>query len=156
MLRFTKDISLVIAGEMKNKYAEILKQKIALYKLENRVFLLGAISEADKIYYYKNCLAFAFPSLREGFGLPVLEAMTFGKPVFLSNKTSLPEIGGKHAFYWDNFDPEYMSKVFHEGMNTFSLNEEMFTLEYKKRAQKFTWENAAKEYMNVYKSILNK
>ena len=156
MLRFIKDISLVIAGEMKNEYAETLKQKIALFKLENRVLLLGAISESDKIYYYKNCLAFAFPSLREGFGLPVLEAMTFGKPVFLSNKTSLPEIGGKYAFYWDNFDPEYMSKIFHEGMNTFRQNEEIFTLEYQKRAQKFTWENAAKQYMDVYKSILDK
>jgi len=62
------------------------------------VSLLGTISESDKIFYYKNCLAFAFPSLREGFGFPVLEAMTFGKPVFLSNKTSLPEIGGSHAF----------------------------------------------------------
>lgn len=156
MLQFTNGVNLVIAGEMKGEYAEILKQKIQHYKLEKRVFLLGAVSESDKIYYYKNCLAFAFPSLREGFGLPVLEAMTFGKPVFLSNKTSLPEIGGQYAFYWDNFDPQYMADVFLQGMEEFSQNKEMFTAAYKKRARKFTWENAAREYMNVYKSILNK
>jgi glycosyltransferase involved in cell wall biosynthesis len=156
MLRFMDNVDLVIAGEMKTEYAEILKQKIQLYKLENRVFLLGTISESEKIYYYKNCLAFVFPSLREGFGLPVLEAMTFGKPVFLSNKTSLPEIGGEYSFYWDNFDPEYMSAVFNEGMNQFNDNKEFYTTAYKKRALKFTWETAAKEYMNVYKSILNK
>lgn len=156
MLRFTNDVDLVIAGEMRGEYAAVLKQKIQLYKLENRVFLLGTITESDKIYYYKNCLAFVFPSLREGFGLPVLEAMNFGKPVFLSNKTSLPEIGGEYSFYWDNFDAEYMATVFIEGMNQFNENKELYTAAYKKRALQFTWEKAAKEYMNVYKSILNK
>lgn len=155
MIRLTNDLSLVIAGEMNTPYTETLKQKIALYQLENRVFLLGKISETEKIYYYQNCLAFAFPSLREGFRLPVLEAMTFGKPVFLSNKTSLPEIGGKHAFCWNNFDPVYMAKIFLDGMDTFLQNKEMYASAYKKRAQKFTWENAAKEYTCVYKSILN-
>ncbi|HJS00842.1 MAG TPA: glycosyltransferase family 1 protein, partial [Flavobacterium sp.] len=155
MLRLIDDINLVIAGDLKNEYADLLKQKIQDYKLENRVFLVGIISEADKIFYYKNCLAFAFPSLREGFGLPVLEAMNFGKPIFLSNKTSLPEIGGKDAFYWENFDPQYMANVFKEGMNQFENNQEIFVSSYKKRAQQFTWENAAKEYMKVYKSILS-
>ena len=155
MLRFTTDVQLVIAGEMKSQYAETLKEKVKLYGLENRVFLLGTISESDKIYYYKNCLALGFPSLREGFGLPVLEAMTFGKPVFLSNKTSLPEIGGQNSFYWDNFDPEYMATIFNEGINQFNENKEMYISAYKQHAQKFTWENAAKEYMTFYKSILN-
>jgi glycosyltransferase involved in cell wall biosynthesis len=53
-----------------------------------------------KQFYLSKCHAFVFPSIREGFGLP--QAMHFGKPVFLSNKTSLPEVGGKHAYYWDN------------------------------------------------------
>ena len=155
MLRFLNDVQLVIAGEMKSQYAETLKEKVKQYGLENRVFLLGTISESDKIYYYKNCLALGFPSLREGFGLPVLEAMTFGKPVFLSNKTSLPEIGGQNSFYWDNFDPEYMATIFNEGITQFNENKEMYISAYKQHAQKFTWENAAKEYMTVYKSILN-
>lgn len=154
MLLFLTDIDLVIAGEMKTGYAEILKQKIQKYKLENRVFLLGNITESEKIYYYKNCLAFAFPSLREGFGLPVLEAMTFGKPVFLSINTSLPEIGGTKSFYWENFEAEYMASVFVEGMTTFENNKDMFTAEYINRSQQFTWENAAKQYIEVYKSIL--
>jgi len=44
--------------------------------------------------------------------MPVIEAMRFGKPVFLSNLTSLPEIGGKEAYYWENFEPEYMHHLF--------------------------------------------
>jgi len=154
MLRFLSDIVLVIAGALNTAYAEILKEKIKDYKLEKRVVLLGNITESDKIFYYKNCLAFAFPSLREGFGLPVLEAMTFGKPVFLSNKTSLPEIGGAHSFYWDNFDPKCMANVFDAGMSTFEDNKEIFKSAYINRSQQFTWEKAAKEYINVYKDIL--
>lgn len=154
MLSFLSDIVLVIAGAMNTAYAEILKEKIQHYKLENRVVLLGNISETDKIFYYKNCLAFAFPSLREGFGLPVLEAMTFGKPIFLSNKTSLPEIGGAHSFYWENFDPQYMAKVFEDGMCKFENNKDLFTTAHINRSQQFSWKNAAKQYIQVYKSIL--
>nr|WP_315203687.1 hypothetical protein [uncultured Flavobacterium sp.] len=81
--------------------------------------------------------------------------MTFGRPVFLSDKASLPEIGGKHAFYWENFDPESMANIFREGINRYTEEKEFYELAYKRRAQKFTWESAAKEYMAVYKSILN-
>jgi glycosyltransferase involved in cell wall biosynthesis len=154
MLRFLSDIDLVIAGDIKNEYVKILKQKIEKYNLKGRVFLLGKITESDKIFYYKNCLAFAFPSLREGFGLPILEAMTFGKPIFLSTKTSLPEIGGTSAFYWENFDPQYMATVFEWGMSEFENNEEDFTSAYINRSKQFNWENAAKQYVEVYKSIL--
>ncbi|WP_434035515.1 glycosyltransferase family 4 protein [Formosa sp. 4Alg 33] len=154
MLRFLSDVVLVIAGGLNTAYAELLKEKIQYYKLENRVILLGNIAESDKIYYYKNCLAFAFPSLREGFGLPVLEAMTFGKPIFLSNKTSLPEIGGKHSFYWDNFNALDMANVFEAGMSTFENNKDTFQSAYINHSQEFTWEKAAKDYINVYKSIL--
>lgn len=154
MLRFLPDIELVIAGEMKTGYAEVLKQTMQKYKLEKRVFLLGNITESDKIFYYKNCQAFVFPSLREGFGLPVLEAMTFGKPVFLSKKTSLPEIGGAEAFYWENFEPQYMARIFEEGMSKFENNKEIYTNAYINRSKQFSWEIAAKQYTEVYKSIL--
>ncbi|WBL21341.1 glycosyltransferase family 4 protein [Zunongwangia sp. HRR-M8] len=154
MIKYLKGINLIIAGGVKSEYAEKLKLKIKEDKLENRVFLAGHISEADKVFYYKNCLAFAFPSLREGFGLPVIEAMTFGKPVFLSSLSSLPEIGGEHSFYWENFDPQYMANIFEEGMSTYEDNRENYTSIYAERAKSFSWTKAAKEYINVYKSIL--
>ncbi len=154
MMLFLPDIELVIAGDMKTEYAEKIKDTIKKYRLGLRVFLLGKITESDKIFYYKNCLAFAFPSFREGFGLPVLEAMIFGKPLFLSSKTSLPEVGGPKSFYWENFDAQSMAQVFTEGMTTFENNKELFTSEYISRSQQFTWENAARQYVEVYKSIL--
>ncbi|ALJ05214.1 glycosyl transferase family 1 [Pseudalgibacter alginicilyticus] len=154
MLKFLPDIDLVIAGDMKTEYADFLTQKVLEYKFEDRVFLLGRITESDKIFFYKNCLAFTFPSLREGFGLPVLEAMTFGKPVFLSTKTSLPEIGGEKSFYWENFDPQYMAEIFNKGMAEFDSDKETFVKAYINHSKKFTWENAAKQYIEVYERIL--
>lgn len=53
---------------------------------------------------YESCVAFLFPSITEGFGLPVIEAMSFGTPVFLSNSSSLPEVGGNEAFYWNSYE----------------------------------------------------
>jgi len=80
--------------------------------------------------------------------------MSFGKPVFLSDKTSLPEIGGDVASYWTNFDPEYMKNVLFDGLDHFNANKnEMETL-MKKRAASFDWKVAAADYLEVYKQIL--
>ena len=101
-------------------------------------------------FYLQNCEAFVFPSLCEGFGLPPIEAMAYGKPVFLANRTSLPEIGGEFAFYWDNNDPESMAEVFREGMNVYQNNRETYQLELKMRAESFDWKKTAAEYLQVY------
>lgn len=154
MLRFLPDLNLVIAGNTKTKYGQFLKRLIQDYRMEHRIRLLGNISETEKIFYYRHCLAFAFPSLREGFGLPVLEAMTFGKPVFLSTESSLPEIGGKYSFYWKNFDPESMAKVFISGMSVYENNKNRYAQAYMERSQLFSWQEAARQYVNIYKSIL--
>ncbi len=100
------DLNLYLCGNAGSKYADKIRILITKHNLEKRVFLPGEISEAEKNWMYKNCKAFVFPSLNEGFGLPVVEAMHFGKPVVLSKLTSLPEIGGEEAVYLDNFLPE--------------------------------------------------
>ena len=104
------------------KYGDKIKRLIADNGLTNQVFLTGKVSEEGKQFFMKNCTAFLFPSIREGFGLPPIEAMSFGKPTFLSNKTSLPEIGGEASIYWDNFDPEYMKDILFNGLNNFDNN----------------------------------
>lgn len=155
MLQLLPDINLIISGKNTTKYAEKIKTLTVKYKLEDRVFLTGKISEKDKYYYMQNCMSFVFPSLREGFGIPPIEAMSFGKPIFLANKTSLPEIGGSHAFYWNQFDPEYMATSFEKGMDIYENNEEAYQLAYKDRAASFSWNKAATEYLDVYRKILN-
>jgi glycosyltransferase involved in cell wall biosynthesis len=98
------DYELVIAGLNNFPYTQKVMEEAIRFGVESRVRFTGAITDAEKFWYYKNCLAFAFPSVGEGFGLPVLEAMQFGKPVFLSTHTSLPEIGGDAAFYFNDFN----------------------------------------------------
>ena len=116
--------------------------------------MIGKINTEEKQFYLQHCTAFVFPSLLEGFGIPPIEAMRFGKPVFLSNLTSLPEIGGEKAFYWDNFDAKYMATIFEKGMYVFEANKTAFEKAYIERAKGFNWDKAALEYADVYRSLL--
>ena len=155
MLEFLPQYNLILSGNNNTHYANNKLQKtIAQLGFENRVVITGKISEIDKQYYMKNCTAFVFPSLREGFGIPPIEAMRFGKPVFLSNNTSLPEVGGEHAFYWDNYSPDYMAQVLENGLNTFYKNKSALSKNYINHAKSFNWDNAAKAYIEVYRKLL--
>lgn len=154
MISKSNDLQLVLAGKDTTQYGKELKELVFDLGLTKRVHILGRISEYDKIYCYKNCSAFAFPSLREGFGMPVVEAMSYGRPLFLSNNTSLPEIGGEFSFYWDNYDADYMLDIFLRGMNLFDKNEETYSKWYINRAKSFNWGTAALEYLKVYKNVL--
>ncbi|MDL2303286.1 glycosyltransferase family 4 protein [Dysgonomonas sp. OttesenSCG-928-D17] len=146
------DYELIIAG-IKSDYVAKIEDEARRHNVEDRVKIIGAISDAEKYWYLKNCLAFAFPSLAEGFGMPVLEAMRFGKPVFISNLTSLPEIGGKYAYYFENFDPEYMQGIFEKGMEDYIADKDKAEL-IKQHAFSFNWENCARKYYQVYQSLL--
>ncbi|HNW35964.1 MAG TPA: glycosyltransferase, partial [Candidatus Ozemobacteraceae bacterium] len=77
------DFELVIAGFSEEPYAGRILNHAAALGVSDRVRIVGPVSESEKAWYYANCSAFAFPSLAEGFGLPVVEAMLFGKRVFL-------------------------------------------------------------------------
>ncbi|WP_264537017.1 glycosyltransferase family 4 protein [Flavobacterium sp. N1736] len=154
MMKLIKDYNLIISGNNDKKYGEEIKKLIVNNGLSNQVFLTGKVTDEGKQFFMKNCTAFLFPSIREGFGLPPIEAMSFGKPVFLSDKTSLPEIGGNEAYYWTNFDPEYMKNGLFDGLNSFENNRNENELLLKKRAAIFDWKIAAAEYLKIYKNIL--
>ena len=145
--------TLVISGNI-SSYADRVIQEAEKYGVRDRVILTGPVSEGEKLWYMKNCSAFMFPSLAEGFGLPVIEAMYCGKPVFLSDRTSLPEIGGSHAFYLDHdFNPEKMRLEFAAGMDAFAKGEKDIQAMIG-HADSFSWENTAKEYIRIYKELL--
>jgi len=146
-------LKLFICGNDSSKYASRIKELILEFNLSDRVIVSGEISEAEKNWMFENCEAFVFPSLSEGFGLPVVEAMHYGKPVVLSRLTSLPEIGGDVAVYLDDFSSdEIVKKV------NFAIGEK--SLENKKalqnRASIFSWQKAAEQYLELYQIILRK
>lgn len=146
------DYELVIAGLNHFDYRNEIEQQIKKWQVADRVKLVGAVTEEEKYWYYKNCVAFMFPSFAEGFGLPVLEAMHFGKPVFLSTQTCLPEIGGDVAYYFNSFEAEAMQKAFAEGMNNYQQDATIVT-RIKQRAALFNWNNAAAQYMHIYSTV---
>ncbi|MFB9079878.1 glycosyltransferase family 4 protein [Flavobacterium procerum] len=154
MMKLIADFNLIISGNNNKKYGEEIKNLISENGLSNRVFLTGKVSDEGKQFFMKNCTAFLFPSIREGFGLPPIEAMSFGKPVFLANRTSLPEIGGNAANYWENFDPEYMKNILFEGLHDYEINKAEREIIIKNRAASFDWKRSAAEYLDVYEKIL--
>ncbi len=144
---------LIIAGITDDEHYKIkIAEEAAKYGVQDRVIFAGAISENDKQWYMKNCEAFVFPSLAEGFGLPVIEAMYFGKPAVLAALTALPEIGGTAAYYFDSFEPAVMQQNYRAALMHFAAHPEKEN-EIRARAKMFTWENAAREHLNVYKSL---
>ena len=152
LLEAFPDYRLVLAGPDGHPYAQHIRQQVQKLGVADRLLMPGAVDEKTKLWLYAHCEAFLFPSLSEGFGLPVAEAMTFGKPVFSSNLTSLPEVGGKEAYYFTDFEPEQMAKTVHDGLHDFgqnSLREERM----KKRAARFSWPSIANEYWGLYKAL---
>ncbi|KFI06344.1 glycosyltransferase family 1 protein [Massilia sp. BSC265] len=146
------DYTLVVAGVVKEPYKEKIMQEAARFGVSERVVVTGPVSGFDKDWYYAHCDAFLFPSLAEGFGLPVLEAMHHGRPVFLSRFTSLPEVGGDAAFYFDSFDPDHMSAVLKDGLARFAREEGAQRA--RKHASRFSWEKAGAAYLDLYRQVL--
>ena len=86
--------------------------------------------------------------------MPVIEAMLLGKPVFTSTFASLPEIGDKYAFYWQNFDPDHMTEVLKNGLATFELNKEEFSAAMTGYAHKFNWDQCIENYLSMYNEVI--
>lgn len=148
-----EDISLklIIAGGLGWKYEDVIK----LYEESEHkedIIMPGYISKEEKKYLYEHASCFVYPSLYEGFGLPVLEAMEGGAVVITTSISSLPEVGGDAAFYFNNvYDYAELGNKILEVIN---LNEEERKTHVEaglKQAKKFTWEKCAKETLEIFK-----
>ena len=150
MMRFLPDHVLVVAGGRKRPDAEALEQRIRAAGVAERAHVPGAVSEGEKGWLLRHCDGLVFPSLREGFGMPLAEAMHFGKPVFCLKNTALPEVGGDAAHYWQNCQPEHMARVVRENLTPNPRAE-------KKRrewAAQFSWKKNAEQHVRLYREIL--
>ena len=146
------DFDLIIAGN-RSAYCEDIMNEARKWNVADRVKIVGPIDEGLKHWYLKNCYAFVYPSIAEGFGLPVVEAMNYGVPVFLSRHTSLPEVGGEFAVYFNReFDPELMQLEFFRGLNLYNNMPEMKN-KIRERAMKFSWDKAAEQYWSIYNEM---
>jgi len=151
MMKLLPDYQLVLAGNCKNPYGDVVRQTILQEGLADRILLPGEVSEGEKQWLFEKGDAFLFPSLSEGFGIPVIEAFRQGKPVFCSRAGSLPEVGGVHAYYWDTMTPEHMAERVRAGLASENPALSRARISY---AGEFTWSAVANKYLKIYRSLL--
>ena len=152
LLRAFPEMSLVIAGPDDHPYAREVRRAADDLGVGNRLVMPGAVTDETKRWLYENCRALLFPSISEGFGLPVVEAMSVGKPAFLSRLTSLPEIGGNAAYYFDSFEPDAMADVVRRGLDDFAGHPQR-AAELRAHAAQYSWTRAATEYWALYDEV---
>lgn len=151
MMKLMPDKQLYLAGIATTDYGEYIQSRIRDEGVHN-VHVLGSVSAKEKVWLFSHCEAFLFPSLFEGFGLPVIEAMQFGKPVFSSKETSLKEIGGEFAYFWDSFNAEEMKSLIEESLDVFYSDEKLQS-DMKEYAFSFTYEKHFEQYGKIYKNL---
>ena len=117
-------------------------------------YLTGKITDEERVWLYRHCEAFLFPSSGEGFGLPAIEAMQFGKAVFISSFTCLPEICGDCAFVWESLQPDRMAAELKKGLAGFYEDAQRVE-RVKRHAKEFSYEKNITAYMNLYRELLS-
>jgi glycosyltransferase involved in cell wall biosynthesis len=146
------DWRLVLAGSAGYGSEEILA-RIAGSPARDRIAVLGYIPPGELAGWYARCSIFAFPSLDEGFGMPVLEAMAAGAPVLTSNCSALPEVAGDAALLVDPGNAEAMGEALRHLTQSEELRRDL-ARRGGLRAQLFTWEKSVRETWDVYQQIL--
>ncbi|MCP4361947.1 MAG: glycosyltransferase family 4 protein, partial [Chloroflexi bacterium] len=142
---------LVVAGAWDERYPQIKNQATDL-GLGDRVIFLGPVDEADLPGLYAGAMLFVFPSLYEGFGLPVMEAMACGTAVICANSSSLPEVAGNAALYFDPHDTADITLKINQLLAGRALQAE-YEKKALKQAKKFSWEVTALSTLQLYRSL---
>ena len=148
-----KDVCLVLAGGKGWLYDEIFAQIEAL-GLVDRVIFPGYVADEDLPLWYSAAALFAFPSVYEGFGMPVVEAMACGTPVVASNASSIPEAVGDAGLLFNPQDAAELAERMRDVLNDSNLSATM-RAKGLQHAKKFSWEEAGRETAVIYKQLLN-
>ena len=147
------DLTLVIAGKKGWMYDDIVAAAKNL-GLSERVRFLGYLDETDLICLINGAKVFVYPSLYEGFGIPVLEAMQCGTPVITTNVSSLPEVAGDAALLVGPNDSEALVQALRQVLTQPELAKAM-SERGMARAKTFEWKRTATETLSVYETVLN-
>jgi glycosyltransferase involved in cell wall biosynthesis len=142
---------LVLIGSGGYGAAEI-HARIAASPAAARISVLGYVTAEELAGWYARAMVFAFPSLDEGFGMPVLEAMAAGTPVVTSSRSALPEVAGEAALFADPEDAGALAHALQRVTEDEDLRLRLSRLGVE-RARLFTWEKAVQETWNVYKDL---
>jgi len=148
------DLYLVMLDYERSSLEKILSD-IGDKELINRILLTGYVVNTDLPAIYNLCSIFLYPSLRESFGIPMLEAMRCGTPVITSNTSSMPEVSGDAAYIVDPFKPEQITEGISKLLSDNALREELVKKGLK-QAAKFSWKHMAEDVLSLYKEVYKK
>jgi glycosyltransferase involved in cell wall biosynthesis len=144
-------VTLVVAGR-KGEDSANLDEAVARFRLGDWVKRLGYLPDPEVRDLYRLAHLFVFPSLCEGFGLPLLEAMACGLPAAVSRAGALPEVGGEAAAYFDPIDPDEIAGVLLRLLRDAGKRRELAE-KGKERAVLFSWESTARETLAFYEKV---
>jgi glycosyltransferase involved in cell wall biosynthesis len=153
-VRSNHDISLVMVGQV-NWFYYILAEKARNLGIFDSVVFTNFVSDGELVALYNGASAFVFPSLYEGFGMPVLEAMACGTPVVCSSACSLPEVAGDATLLVDAASASTLARAIDTILSDERVQDELKE-KGMKRAKLFTWENTAKQTLDFYREIAEK
>lgn len=150
-------LKLVLAGptpanEFDSDYM-LIKNTIKKNNLNDEVILTGYLSDPDLALIYQNALLYVFPSINEGFGIPVLEAFKNDLPVLVANNTCLPEVGGDAVLQFDPFKVTDVAEKIILAANDIALRNSMIH-KGRQRLKLFSWENTAKQLIEVFRKAV--
>jgi glycosyltransferase involved in cell wall biosynthesis len=146
-------LKLVFTGTP-GKNMDVLKSNVIDLKLENKIFFLNFLSDEQFANIMQACRALIFPSLYEGFGMPILEAMAFGKPVLCSNVTSLPEVAGDAAIMFDPQNPTDIAEAIEKLEKNDNTVSELINRGYKRLDYFGDTKKMAEEYLNIFADLI--
>jgi glycosyltransferase involved in cell wall biosynthesis len=121
-------------------------------QLRNDVILLGYVDDATLHWLYEHCFAFLYPSLFEGFGLPVLEAMSLGAPVITSSASSIPEIVGPAGLLVNPLEEDDICRAMLSLLHDRTIRDTLKGMA-RERANAFSWEGAARSVLGIYREL---
>jgi len=146
------EILLVLAGKTDKNYKK-LEEFTDRKNLTSQVIFTGFVTEGELRWLYENALAYVFPSLSEGFGLPALEAMAHSLPVVSSNATALPEIYKDAAVYFDPLDSNDMAEKIIKVASDPALRKDLIQKGLRVSAS-YSWQHMAEQTLKIYKDAL--
>ncbi|MGN0929696.1 MAG: glycosyltransferase family 4 protein [Alphaproteobacteria bacterium] len=147
-----KKLNLVIAGKKLAGYDYLHDCSDKLEKYKDRIILTGYVEDEDLPALYSGASIFVYPSLYEGFGLPVLEAMQCGIPVITADNSSLPEVGGDAVAYVSGFDVKETSDMIEKILNDKEFSDDLIKKSLE-RAKLFSWDKTVDIIINEIKKI---
>jgi glycosyltransferase involved in cell wall biosynthesis len=148
-----KDLSLAVVGAKRPTFDEGLFGRVRELGLEGRVFFLGYVADEDLPALFARAELFVFPSVYEGFGLPVLEAMLLGAPVVCSSSSSLPEVAGDLAVYFDPLDVDSIASGIQNGLERL-VDRARWVEDGKRRAAEFSWKRTAELSVTAFEDVV--